>query len=105
MDPVMLIAAGRGGGGDGVCLVGGEGCLCEPESFGKETAGWPPAVLPAALLAGHLIQAPLPVPSSRIAVESVSLIPGTTSVLAGGNTHASGNPGADMVAVILQHGF
>jgi len=53
---------------------------------------------------GHLTQAPLPVPASQIAVESVALIPGTTSVLAAGNTHAPGTPGSHVHAVILQYG-
>jgi len=34
----------------------------------------------------------------------VALIPGTTSVLAGGNTHAFAAPGTNVVAVLLQYG-
>jgi hypothetical protein len=54
--------------------------------------------------AGRLTEAALPGGADTINVESVSLIPGTTSVLGGGFTHASLNPGAGVVAVILQSG-
>ncbi len=53
---------------------------------------------------GRLSQAALPVRPRRINVESVALIPGTTDLLGGGFTHALGNPGAGVVAVILQYG-
>jgi hypothetical protein len=53
--------------------------------------------------AGHLVKAALPVGPARIDVESVSHIPGTAGVLAGGFTHGPGNPGAGVVAVILQY--
>jgi hypothetical protein len=33
----------------------------------------------------------------------VALVPGTTEVLAGGNTHASGNPGTGVVGVVLEY--
>ena len=52
--------------------------------------------------AGRLSQAALPGGASKINVESVSRIPGTADVLGGGFTHAPGNPGAGVVAVILQ---
>jgi hypothetical protein len=52
----------------------------------------------------RLTEAPLPGGATRINVESVALIPGTTSELGGGFTHAPLNPGADVVAVILQLG-
>ena len=54
--------------------------------------------------AGQLTQAALPGGPSRISVDAVALIPGTTELLGGGNTHAAGNPGANVVAVILQYG-
>jgi hypothetical protein len=50
---------------------------------------------------GKLTAAALPVAAAKITVSGVSLIPGTTRVLAGGYTHASGNLGADVVAVLL----
>jgi hypothetical protein len=53
---------------------------------------------------GRLTEAPLPGGAARINVESVALIPGTTSELGGGFTHAPLNPGAGVVAVILQLG-
>jgi hypothetical protein len=54
--------------------------------------------------AGRLTSAALPGGAGKINVESVSRIPGTTSLLGGGFTHASLNPGAGVVAVILQFG-
>jgi hypothetical protein len=39
-----------------------------------------------------------------IDIDSVALIPGTTNVLAGGSTHASGNDGSDVVSVLLEYG-
>jgi hypothetical protein len=53
---------------------------------------------------GRLTEAPLPGGAARINVESLALIPGTTSELGGGFTHAPLNPGASVVAVILQLG-
>jgi hypothetical protein len=53
---------------------------------------------------GQLTQAALPGGGARISVVAVALIPGTTEVLGGGDTHAAGNPGANVVAVILQYG-
>jgi hypothetical protein len=53
---------------------------------------------------GRLTAAPLPGGASKIDVESVSLIPGTISVLGSGFTHAPLNPSAAVVAVILQFG-
>jgi hypothetical protein len=53
---------------------------------------------------GRLSQAALPGGPDRINVDAVALIPGTTSLLGGGNTHASGQPGTNVVAVILQYG-
>ena len=53
--------------------------------------------------AGHLTVAPLPGGPDKILVNAVALIPGTTSVLASGDTHAAGNPGIDVVAAVLQY--
>jgi hypothetical protein len=53
---------------------------------------------------GQLTQAPLPGGPDKITVGTVALIPGTTQVLGGGDTHASANPGTDVVGVILQYG-
>ncbi len=53
--------------------------------------------------AGRLVAAALPTGSTKINVESIARIPGTAGLLAGGFTHASDNPGADVVAVILQY--
>ena len=53
---------------------------------------------------GHLTQATLPDGGSRLSVDAVALIPGTTSLLGGGDTHAADDPGTDVVAVILQYG-
>jgi hypothetical protein len=52
---------------------------------------------------GHLVAAPLPVGPDKITVGTVALIPGTTQVLGGGDTHASTDPGTDVVGVILQY--
>lgn len=54
--------------------------------------------------AGHLTSAALPAGPRKINVESVASIPGGTGLLAGGFTHASDNPGAGVVAVILEYG-
>jgi hypothetical protein len=40
---------------------------------------------------------------NKITVGTVALIPGTTEVLAGGDTHASGNPGTGVVGVVLEY--
>ena len=54
--------------------------------------------------AGHLTPAALPGGPNRITIFSVALIPGTSSALAGGNTHANGQPGVNDNAVLLQYG-
>ena len=54
--------------------------------------------------AGHLTQAALPGGPYRISVDAVALIPGTTDLLGGGETHAFANPGSNLAAVILQYG-
>ena len=54
--------------------------------------------------AGHLTQAALPGGPYRISVDAVALIPGTTDLLGGGETHAFANPGSNIAAVILQYG-
>jgi hypothetical protein len=53
---------------------------------------------------GRLSTVTLPVPSSKINIDSVALIPGTTEILAGGYTHAAGNDGNDVVSVLLEYG-
>ena len=52
---------------------------------------------------GRLSQTTLPVPSSKINVETVSLIPGSSDVLAGGFSHAADNTGGNDVAVLLEY--
>ena len=52
---------------------------------------------------GHLTTAALPAAASSISLDTVSLIPGGTGVLAAGDTHARNNPGANVVAVVLQY--
>jgi len=51
-----------------------------------------------------LTPAALPVASSEITIDAVALIPGTTSLLGGGYTHAASNPGNNVVSVLLQYG-
>jgi hypothetical protein len=53
--------------------------------------------------AGHLTSAALPGGPNRIFVDTVALIPGTTSVLAGGNIHAFAQLGTNVTAVLLQY--
>jgi hypothetical protein len=54
---------------------------------------------------GHpLAEASLPGGPGGISIEAVALIGGTTDLLAGGDTHASDEPGANVVAVLLQYG-
>jgi hypothetical protein len=53
--------------------------------------------------AGKLIKVKLPVAAQNINIVSIARIPGTAQQLAGGFTHASGNNGANVVAVILQY--
>jgi hypothetical protein len=52
---------------------------------------------------GHLTQAVLPGGPSKITLDTVALIPGTSDMLAGGDTHGSADPGTDVVGVILQY--
>jgi hypothetical protein len=54
--------------------------------------------------AGHLSLLTLPGGASRLSVDAVTLIPGTTSLLGGGDSHAADSPGTDVVAVILEYG-
>jgi hypothetical protein len=51
---------------------------------------------------GRLTAAALPTGPRKINVESIAHIPGTAQLLAGGFTHASDNPGAKVVAALLQ---
>ncbi len=53
----------------------------------------------------RLTAATLPGGPFRITVDTVALIPGTGSALAGGTTHAYANPGANVTAVLLQYGM
>lgn len=53
---------------------------------------------------GTLAPATLPVPSSKINIDSVAPIPGTTEMLAGGFTHTAGHDGDNVVSVLLQYG-
>ena len=52
---------------------------------------------------GKLTQATLPGGPNQITIGTVALIPGTTEVLAGGDTHASGNLGTGVVGVVLEY--
>jgi hypothetical protein len=56
--------------------------------------------------AGKLTKAALPgAPGgTSIDVESVANVPGSTQMLGGGFTHAAGNPGGNVVGVILKYG-
>jgi hypothetical protein len=55
---------------------------------------------------GHpLTEAPLPGGPNTISVGAVAAIPGTTDLLGGGDTHAYGNLGRNVVAVLLQYGI
>ncbi len=54
--------------------------------------------------AGQLTVAGLPGGPYRISVDAVALIPGTTDLLGGGETHTAGNAGSNVTAVILQYG-
>jgi hypothetical protein len=51
---------------------------------------------------GHLTAASLPVAGTKIVVDAVAPIPGTTLALAGGFTHAANNFGSNVVSVILE---
>jgi hypothetical protein len=55
-------------------------------------------------LDGRLTKAVVPVGPRRIDVVSVAHVPGTAQMLGGGFTHAVNNPGANVVAVIVQYG-
>jgi hypothetical protein len=54
--------------------------------------------------AGRLTTATLPVPAPKITIVSVAHVPGTTRQFAGGYTHASGDRGTNVVAVLLTYG-
>lgn len=54
---------------------------------------------------GHLIPVPVPGGPARTDVDSVALIPGTNSALAGGDMHAASRPGVSVTAVLLQFGM
>jgi hypothetical protein len=52
---------------------------------------------------GKLTPAALPVAAAKITVSSLSRVPGSAGQIAGGFTHAAGNPGAGVVAVLLTY--
>lgn len=52
---------------------------------------------------GHLTQAVLPGGPSKITLDTVALIPGTSDLLGGGDTHSASDPGTDVVGVIAQY--
>jgi hypothetical protein len=52
---------------------------------------------------GKLTKAAVPVSPATLTIRSVARVPGGTQQLAGGFTHASGNRGSKVVAVILQY--
>ena len=51
---------------------------------------------------GHLTQAALPGGPTRITLDTLALIPGTSDVLAGGDTHSASDPGTGVVGVIAE---
>jgi len=53
---------------------------------------------------GTLTKATLPVSASMINIDAIAHVPGTRDVLACGYTHASGNHGNAVVAVLLAYG-
>ena len=53
--------------------------------------------------AGKLVKATLPGSAATITIVSVARVPGSTQQLAGGFTHAAGNFGTNVVAVLLQY--
>ena len=53
---------------------------------------------------GKLTAATLPVPATKINIDSVTVIPGSTDMLAGGYTHAAGDDGSGVVSVLLEYG-
>jgi hypothetical protein len=65
------------------------------------TAGAPSYL--AHYAAGQLFTVRLPVAAPYITIGSVARIPGTTQQLAGGLTHAKGDPSRNVVAVILRY--
>jgi hypothetical protein len=52
--------------------------------------------------AGKLTKAVIPVNAATLTITATARIPGTTQQLAGGFTHANGNRGANVVAVLMQ---
>jgi len=53
--------------------------------------------------AGKLTKATLPVAAAKITVSALSRVPGSADQIAGGFTHAAGNMGAGVVAVLLKY--
>jgi hypothetical protein len=94
------VATGGFGYGAGQQLsADGRGVLWLPM---PGVGGQPSAVVRYA--AGKLTRTALPVAATKINVGSIARIPGTADQIAGGFTHASGDYGASVVAVILQYG-
>jgi hypothetical protein len=52
---------------------------------------------------GHLTQAALPGGPTKITLDTLALIPGTSDVLAGGDTHSSSDSGTGVVGVIAEY--
>jgi hypothetical protein len=52
---------------------------------------------------GHLTQAVLPGGPTRISLDTLALIPGTSAVLGGGDTHRASDPGTGVVGVIAEY--
>jgi hypothetical protein len=52
---------------------------------------------------GQLTEAALPGGPNQITVDTVALVPGTSELLGGGNTHAAADEGTDVVGVILRY--
>ena len=52
---------------------------------------------------GKLTKAALPVAAAKITVSAVARVPGSVDQIAGGFTHAAGNPGANVVGVLLKY--
>jgi hypothetical protein len=52
---------------------------------------------------GKLTKAALPVAAAKILVTALSRVPGSADQIAGGFTHTAGNPGENVVAVLLKY--
>ncbi len=54
--------------------------------------------------AGKVSVASLPVSATKINIDAIARVPGTTTMLAGGYPHASGNQGSGVISVPLRYG-